>query len=119
VKLPGPGAETAIVPTMFPFWSTGKFCVLDRSALTVFLLPALGRLPPLLKHWYVAVPVAESVIVSVEPAESPASLKFTTRSVPWTEALVAHLMKWALPVLGAAAMAGRPREPTPQATVRR
>src|SRR3954469_11345079 len=37
-------------------------------------------------------------MVSTEPLDGPASLKLTTRLVPLSDALVAFLMKWALPL---------------------
>ena len=62
-----------------------------------------GMLVPLFTQEYVVAAVALAVMVSVDPAESPVSLKLRTRSLPERVALVALLMKWVLPVSGAAA----------------
>jgi hypothetical protein len=45
----------------------------------------------------VVVAVALTVTVYTEPLARPASLKFTTRLAPESEAEVAFLMKWGLP----------------------
>ena len=80
MKLPGPGGPTVRLPVVCPFL-TGNVPGFVRDVDTVSLLPALGWLPPLLKHWYTAVAVFTLRVIwmLVVPVPSPASLKLVVR----------------------------------------
>jgi hypothetical protein len=76
---------------------------------TVSLLPALGWLPPLLKHWYTAVAVL-TVSVSemlVVPVPSPASLNEVVSAPVLLLMLLSANRKCGLSATAAAARAGR------------
>src|SRR5215208_7157434 len=100
------GAESVSVPVRLPFLSTGKLPVALTGLVDFVFFLSDGMLVPPLTQEYVVAAVAVAVMVSVDPAESPASLKLMTRSVPERVAEVALWMKWALPVSGALASAG-------------
>src|SRR4051812_269227 len=70
---------------------------LSADVWNVVLFAAEGFLPPPLTHSYVTASVAPHVIVSVEPAERPASLKLQTKLEPLMDEDVEWSMKWGLP----------------------
>jgi hypothetical protein len=111
-EVTGPGWATVMEPVVWPF-RTGNAPPLDTGPPTVSLLPALGWLPPLLKHWYTAVASAEQetlAVVSVLP--SPASLNEHT-NWPLSLMVALALMKCGLSAWAAGTTANTPTSTTP------
>jgi len=114
LKLPWSGGPTVREAVVWPFL-TGNVPFTVREVDTVSLFPALGWLPPLFQHWYVAEAVSTlTVMVTlVVPVPSPASLKLTV-SAPLELTVVLAYRKCGLSAIATTASASNNIEGKPK-----